>query len=165
MSKDRVVCSISRLVDVLADKSSIGGIADCVFPMNSTDKIQMHVERTRTKGPHLVQRIVPNEFPYVGVLKMDEDCAVILGRYSGVYCDTWHVHYGSLKLPILLPKPTSIGFSSWDGNESAMDFFSHADEIQATTIREFDSAFRINAIDPKTKGEIFLQFLNEKKSF
>jgi hypothetical protein len=46
-----------------------------------------------------------------------------------------------------------------------MDFFSHADEIQATAIREFDGAFRINAIDPKTKGDIFLQFFNEKKSF
>jgi len=155
MSKDRVVCSIARLVDVLADKSSINGLADCVFPMNAVECKRKQSGLFRRGSLAMIE-----QFPYVGVLKMNSACASILQAYSGVSCERWEVYYGISDQPILVDESTFTGFSCFDGNMAAMEFFYYANEIEVTSIYQINKLFlRINAKHPIRHAEVFLQFV------
>lgn len=160
MSTERVIHSIARLVEVLADKSSINGMADSVFPMNAAERKRRQSMLFRDGSPASIER-----FPYVGVLKLNEACANILKIYSGVSCDRWEVYYGIFQQPILVDGSTMNGFSCFDGNSSAMFFFNNADEIEVTSIYRFHHVFRINAKDPVYGFEIFLQFVNTTEHY
>lgn len=156
MSTERVISSISRLVEVLADKSSIDGMADSVFPMKSA----AYGERERMKNTRVENnaKLTIEQFPYVGVLKMDSKWQSLLEALSEVRCENWMVYYGVNNAAILTDSSTTTGFSCFDTREAAISFFDYSDEIEVTSIDLLFSCFRINAKHPMYQTPISIQF-------
>jgi hypothetical protein len=160
MSTERVIRSVARLVEVLADKISVSGLADGVFPMNAAES-----ERRRSRLFVEGSAVTLERFPYVGVLKMNSACASILEAYSEVSCEIWEVYYGTFESPILVDSSTRVGFSCFDGNPTVMDFFCDSNEIEALSVDKVGHVLRINAKDPVNQSDIAIQFVNVPKRY
>ena len=154
MSTERVISSISRLVEVLADKSSIDGMADSVFPMNSAAFGRERMKNKRFKDNPTSEI---EKFPYVGILKMDRQWYSLLEVLSEVKCENWKIYYGHSDTSILVDESESTKFFCFDPCYLTGHFFMFSDEIEVKEIQFAHNCFVIHA-NNTIKGSINFRY-------